>query len=123
MASAAFFALAGLLDFGVALWELPKPLAFWPVWEALGRSVFHFLLAYGLLRRLSVCRSVAMVYCLAALVTYGVVLALALGHAPLAFPPSVVVGSLFQVPSCALLLPWLRSSEASALFSRALFGR
>ena len=41
--------------------------------------------------------------------TYAVVLALALAGAPVRFPPSVVVLSLLQVPSCALLLPWLRS--------------
>ena len=47
---------------------------------------------------------------------------LALAHAPLRVPSSVVVQSLFQVPSCVLLLPFLRSPAASALFPRPLFG-
>jgi hypothetical protein len=119
--SAAFFALAGLLDFGLSVAEAGSS-GFWPVWEALGRLLFHLLLALGLWRRLSLCRTIALVYCLAALATYGVVLLLAVGGAPFRFPPSVVVGSLFQVPSCALLLPWLRSARASACFTRALFG-
>ena len=120
--SAAFFALAGALDLGASLSELSRPLPFWTVWEALGRLVFHLLLAWGLLRRLALCRTIALVYCLAALVTYGVVLLLALFQAPLLFPTSVVVGSLFQVPSCALLWPWLRSAEASLVFRRPIFG-
>ena len=61
-----------------------------------------------------------MVYCLASLATYGVVLAMALGQAPLAFPRSVVLASLFEVPSCALLLPYLRSAEAALFFRRPL---
>lgn len=120
--SAAFFALAGLLDLGVSLSELERPLAFWSVWEAFGRLVFHLLLAWGLLRRLALCRWIALVYCLAALSMYGVVLALAVFHAPLRFPPSVIVGSLFQVPSCALLWAWLRSYEALLVFRRPIFG-
>src|SRR6266542_1332638 len=60
-------------------------------------------------------------YLPAALVTYAVVLGLALGHAPLQFPDSVVISSLFQVPSCSLLFPYLRSAEATLLFPRALF--
>jgi hypothetical protein len=119
---AGFFALAGALELAVSVWELPKPLRFWPVWEALGRAIFSFLLALGLWRRLALCRSIAMVYCLAAIVTYAVVLGLALTQAPLAYPPSVVIGSLVEVPSCALLLPYLRSKEASLLFPRPLFG-
>ncbi len=39
------------------------------------------------------------------------------------FPPSVVVQSLFQVPSCALLLAWLRSPAAAQAFPRPLLGR
>ena len=120
--SAAFFVLAGALDMAVSVSELDRPLPFWPAWEALGRLVFHLLLAWGLWRRLSLCRWIALVYCLAALATYGVVLLLALARAPLSFPRSVVIGSLFQVPSCALLWPWLRSSEASLVFRRPLFG-
>jgi hypothetical protein len=119
---AAFFAFAGLLDLALSVREAPRPLAFWPIWEGVGRLIFHLLLALGLLRRLALCRWVALVYCLAALATYGVVLLLAVADAPVAFPQSVVVGSLFQVPSCALLLPWLRSTEAVAWFTRPLFG-
>ncbi len=120
--SAAFFALAGLLDLVLSVREVPRPLPFWPVWEAVGRLIFHLLLAWGLLRRLALSRWIALVYCLAALVTYGVALVLALANAPVRFPPSVILGSLFQVPSCALLLPWLRSTEALLSFRRPLFG-
>jgi len=120
--SAAFFVLAGLLDLAASLAEAERPLAFGLVWEALGRLLFHLLLGWGLLRRLALCRFIAIVYCLAALVTYGIVLLLALAQAPVRFPRSVFLGSLFQVPSCALLLPWLRSAEASSLLDRPLFG-
>lgn len=120
--SAAFFALAGLLDLVLSVLEAPRPLPFWPVWEAVGRLIFHLLLAWGLLRRLAVGRWIALVYCLAALVTYGVALLLALADAPVRFPQSVILGSLFQVPSCALLLPWLRSTAALLVFRRPLFG-
>jgi hypothetical protein len=63
-----------------------------------------------------------MVYCLAAIVTYGAALILALAHAPLRFPPSVVIQSLYQVPTCVLLLPYLRSPNASVAFPRPLLG-
>jgi hypothetical protein len=82
-----FFAVSGLVDLGLTLAELPRPLAFWPVWQALGRGLLYGLLAFGLFRRLALCRSLAMVYCLASLVTYGAVLALAIAQAPFAFPP------------------------------------
>jgi hypothetical protein len=59
----------------------------------------------------------------APLVTYAVVLALAVGGASIRFPPSVVVQSLLQVPSCALLVPWLRSPAAARALPRPLFGR
>ena len=64
-----------------------------------------------------------MVYCLAALVTYLVAIGLALFGAPLQFPSSVVVQSLYQVPSCALLLSYLRSPRAAELFPRPLISR
>jgi len=86
-------------------------------WNALGQSLLHGLLAIGLWKRVPLCRAFALVYCLAALVTYGVVLGLALAHAPLRFPTSIVVMSLFQVPSCAVLLLWLRGAEADRTFS------
>jgi hypothetical protein len=118
--AAAFFAASGLLEATLALAELPFPPSFWPVWQALGSALLYLLLGAGLLRRFAVCRSLAMVYCLAALVTYLVVLGLALGQAPLHFPRSVVIQSLFQVPSCALLLPYLRSAEAALTLRRPL---
>ena len=115
-----FFAASGLADLALALAELPRPLAFWPVWQALGSGLLYALLAFGLLRRFALCRSLAMVYCLASLVTYAVVLVMALGQAPLAFPRSIILSSLFEVPSCALLLPYLRSPEAALFFRRPL---
>ena len=121
--AAAFFAASGLIEIVATLFELPRPLPFWPVWEAVGRGLMHFLIAMGLWERMAVCRSAAMVYCLAVLVTYGVAIGLALFHAPLRYPPSLVVQSLFQIPSCTLLLPYLRSPEAATHFSRPLFGR
>jgi hypothetical protein len=119
--SAGFFALSGLFEIAFGLGEAPRPMTFERAWEALGRGLLYFLLAAGLWRRLALCRSIAMVYCLAALVTYGVVLALAILQAPVRFPASVVVGSLIQVPSCAVLFPYLRSPGASLLFPRPLF--
>lgn len=118
--AAIFFASRGVLDFALTVSELPRPLAFWPVWQALGSTLLYLLVAAGLRRRFAVCRSLAMVYCLAALVTYAVVLAMALGQAPLVFPRSVFVSSLLEVPSCALLLPYLRSAEAAVFFRRPL---
>ena len=120
---AAFFALSGLLGLTLGVWEAPAPRGFWTVWDALGRSLLDFLIAYGLWRRIALGRSLAMVYCLAALITYLFALGLAFAHAPVRFPASVVVESVFQVPSCALLFPFLRSARASELFPRPLFGR
>ncbi|HEY3121155.1 MAG TPA: hypothetical protein VGL15_11070 [Vicinamibacteria bacterium] len=120
---AAFFALSGVLALAFGVWEAPPPRGFWTVWDALGRSLLDFLIAFGLWRRIALGRSLAMVYCLAALVTYAFALGLAFAQAPVRFPPSVVVESLFQVPSCALLFPFLRSARASELFPRPLFGR
>jgi hypothetical protein len=115
-----FFLSNGLAEMALTLAELPRPLRFWPVWQALGSGLLYALLALGLRRRLALCRSLAMVYCLASLVTYTVVLAMALGQAPFAFPRSIVLSSLFEVPSCALLLPYLRSPEAALFFRRPL---
>jgi hypothetical protein len=123
LASVAFFAACGLAELGLGVVEAPKPLTFWPVWEALGRAVLYWLLAAGLFRRLALCRSIALVYCLCAVTMYAVILVLALLHAPFRFPLSVVVSSLFQLPSCALLFPWLRSPQALVVFPRPLFGR
>ena len=119
--SSGFFALGGLVEFGLALLELPRPVPFWGIWEALGRSLLYLIVAVGLWRRIALCRSIAMVYCLAALATHAFVLALAFAHAPVRFPTSVFIHSLYEVPSCALLFPYLRSARASALFPRPLF--
>jgi hypothetical protein len=118
----AFFGVSGALEIVLAFADAGRP-GFGALWEALGRALLHALLAAGLWRGYALCRALAFVYGLAALVTYAVVLALALGGAPLRFPPSVVVQSLFQVPSCALLVPWLRSPAAARTFSRPLLGR
>ena len=61
-----------------------------------------------------------MVYCLAVLTTDAIVLAMAFAHAPVPFPDSIVWESFYEVPSCALLFPYLRSARASALFPRPL---
>jgi len=119
--TAGFFALGGLIEIVLGLAEAPRPLTFWPMWETLGRSLLYVILAAGLWRRIALCRSIAMVYCLAALATHAVVLALAFAHAPVRFPTSVFVHSLYEIPSCALLLPYLRSPRASALFPRPLY--
>jgi hypothetical protein len=118
---AAFFGGAGLLEVALGMALAPGPIAFWHLWEALGRGTLHFLVAAGLLKRIAICRSIAMIYCLASLATYAIVLALALGHAPFHYPSALVVHSLYEVPSCAVLLPYLRSRQASILFTRPLF--
>jgi hypothetical protein len=122
LAACAFFTLAGVLELALSLWELPRPWRFWPAWEALGRSLLYLLLALGLWHRIALCRTIALVYCLAAVVLYTAVLGLALGQAPFHFAPSLVIQSLFQVPSCALLFAYLRSPKAGALFTRPLSG-
>lgn len=118
-----FFAVSGIMELAMALWGNPDPPSPGSLWEALGRAILHFLVAWGLWRRLALCRTVAMIYCLASLLTYLVALGMALAHAPLRFPPSVVISSLFQIPSCALLFPFLRSTRGAALFPRPLLGR
>ena len=117
-----FFAVCAGLELGLAFVDTPRP-DFVAIWESTGRAVLCALLAAGLWRGFALCRVLALVYCLAALVTYAVVLALALAGAPARFPLSVVVQSLVQVPSCALLLPWLRSPAAARAFPRPLVGR
>jgi len=117
---AAFFVASGALALATSLAEAWPP-SFWVAWDAVFRSVPHFALAWGLWRRVALARSVALVYCLAVLAMYGVILAIAFAQEPVAFPLSVRVQSLLEVPSCALLFPYLRSRQASALFPRALF--
>ena len=122
LAITAFFAVAGVLETGLAIWEAPRPLALTSLWDASGRGTLHLLLAWGLWRRIALCRSVAMVYCLAVLATYAFVLGLAFVQAPVRFPASLVLKSLYEVPSCAVMLPYLRSAQASLLFRRPLLG-
>jgi hypothetical protein len=117
-----FFAASGVLEILLALHDAPRPVPFTTLWQASGTAVLHFLVAWGLWNRIALCRSVAMVYCIAVVVTYLSALALALGQAPLRFPAYVVVQSLFQVPSCVLLFPFLRSPAAAAMFPRNLLG-
>jgi hydrogenase/urease accessory protein HupE len=118
----AFFATSGVLEVVLAFADKPDP-GFDSLWEALGRALLHALLAAGLWRGYALCRMLAFIYCLAAVVTYAAVLAMALWGAPVPFPPSVVVQSLFQVPSCVLLASWLRSPAAAQAFPRPLLGR
>jgi hypothetical protein len=121
--SALFFVVVGILEVALPLLTDPAAATFAKLWEATGRGTFDLLLAFGLWRRIAICRSIAMVYCLAALATYAAVLLLAFVHAPFRFPESIVLGSLYEVPSCALLYPYLRSAQASSLFHRPLISR
>jgi hypothetical protein len=121
--ASAFFAVAGVLELALGLWELPQPVPFWPAWEALGRAILYWLMSWGLWRRLALCRSIALVHCLAVVVTYAVVVAMALARAPVHFPASVIIQSLYQVPSGVVLFAFLRKPSAAALFPRPLFGR
>jgi hypothetical protein len=116
-----FFAVSAVLEVVLAFVDAPRPTLV-ALWEALGRAVLPALLAAGLWRGFSLCRTMALVYAIAALVTYLVVLAMAVGGAPVRFPPSVIVQSLVQVPSCALLVPWLRSPAAAGVLRRRLLG-
>jgi len=118
--AAAFFVAAGVLEVGLG-WTAPRHAsAFWQLWEALARGGLDIVVALGLSRRLAICRTIALIYCLASVTTYAVVLALALGQAAFRFPPAVVVQSLFEVPSCSVLFLYLRSPRASATFTRPL---
>jgi len=114
---AGFFIVSGALELAFPLLEAPAPGA---LWNGAGQALLHWLLAAGLWRRLALCRIFALVYCLAALVTYGVVLGLALARAPVLFPESLILMSLVQVPSCAVFFPWLRSPAALVAFPRPL---
>lgn len=115
-----FFLGGGVLELACTLVDAAGAPPLSAAWNGLGRSLLNVLLAAGLWHRYALCRSVAIVYCLAAVVTHLAAVGLALGQAPLHFPPSVVVLSLYEVPSCLLLLPHLRSRRAAELFPRAL---
>jgi hypothetical protein len=118
----AFFALAGILDFVLRVRDLPSPRAFWPVWEALGGAVAHGLVALGLWKRVALVRVLALVYCLGSITVYLFALVLAYTGAPVRFPDSVVLQSLYQVPSCVLLFRYLRSDDASLIYTKPLLG-
>jgi hypothetical protein len=116
-AAVGFFVVAGLLDILLVVLG-SRPLTVETAWEALGRAGLDGLLAMGLWRRIPLCRSVAMIYCLAALITDAVVVSWALAQAPVRFPPRILIQAAYEVPCCVLLLPYLRSKEASLLFAR-----
>ncbi len=116
----AFFATAGLLEVALPVLTDPGSRSFVRVWESVGRGTLDLLVAFGLWRRVALVRSIAMIYCLAALATYGAALALAWAAAPFQFSRALVLGSLFEVPSCAVLYRWLRSQAAAAIFTRPL---
>jgi hypothetical protein len=118
---AAFFLASGVLDGTLNLVQAGDRADLTMVWTIVGRSLMSAIVAYGLWHRLALSRSIALVYCLASIVTYGVALGLAFARQPVHFPPAVVIGSAFEVPSCVLLFFWLRSREAAALFVRRLF--
>ena len=119
--AAAFFAFGGVLHFALTLFAGEHPAGFWELWDAAGRGLLGWFVAWGLLRRLSVFRAVASVYCVVMLLTYLCALLLAYTRTPAAFPRSLIGESLYEIPSCALLAPYLLSSEAAQVFSRSLF--
>ena len=120
--AAGFFAAGAALHLGATMHDLPRPVSLWAAWGAVGRALLNLLLAWGLWRRIAICRSIAIVYCLAVLTTDAVALGLAFAHAPIHVPDSIVWESLYEVPSCALLFPYLRSARVSALLPRPLIG-
>jgi hypothetical protein len=120
--SVAFFLATGVLEVLIPFLTEPDARRFVKLWEATGRALLAFLVAAGLLRRLALARSIAMAYCLCVPIVYLAALSFALAGAPLRYPPSLILGGLFQVPACAALYPWLRSRAAAVLFTRALLG-
>lgn len=118
---AVFFVLAGLLDFILSVFAAGHPARFDDAWTASGRVTMNLLLAIGLWKRVWLCRTIAQAYCLGAIGVYTIAILFALTRQPLAFPPSIIIGSLFEVPFCAVVYRHLRSPEAVRLFSRPLF--
>jgi hypothetical protein len=121
-AASGFFALAGVLEIALGVIDRPPEAAFWPIWDAVGRGVLDLLVDWGLWNRLAFCRALAVVYCVAMLITYLVVVGMALAGTPARYSTGVMVQSLYHIPSCALLLPYLRSPQAVGLFARRLLG-
>jgi hypothetical protein len=119
--AAGFFALGGLLHIGLAVFGQGFPPQFWTVWEALGRGLISLVVAWGLLRRLAAFRSLAWVYCAVMLLTYLAVLCLAYTRTRALYPWPLIIESLYEIPACALLLPYFLSEEAQEAFSRSLF--
>ena len=91
------------------------------MWEAAGRALLSWGLGWGLFRRLALFRTIASVYCLVMLLTYLAVLGLAYSQATAVYPEALIIESVYEIPSCILLLPYLRSPEAIEVFSRPLF--
>jgi hypothetical protein len=118
---AIFFAAAGLLDFGLTVFASSRPPDFDLAWTASGRTLLNVLLAYGLWRRLGLCRSIAVAYCLGTIAAYSIAILLAIAQQPLSYPPRIVIGSAFEVPLCVLIFRHLRSPEGAGLFSKPLF--
>jgi hypothetical protein len=112
---------AGVLEAVLPALTDPAARSFVRVWEATGRGTFDLLVAFGLWKRVAIVRTLAMIYCLGAILTYAAALGLAWIAAPFHFSRALVLSSLFEVPSCAVLYPWLRSSRAAAIFTRPLF--
>jgi len=118
---AAFFAAAGVLDFGLSVFASGRPADFDTAWVASGRALMNLILALGLWNRLELCRSVALAYCLGAVAAYSIAILLAITRQPLAYSPALVIGSAFEVPLCVLVFRHLRSPEGASLFARPLF--
>jgi hypothetical protein len=119
MVVAGFFILGGLLHFALALFQPGQ--SFWSLWEAAGRGLLSWVVAFGLVRRLAVFRSIAAVYCVVMLLTYLAVLGLAYAHTVANYPTPLIVESLYEIPSCTLLVPYLLSERAGEAFHRPLF--
>lgn len=120
--AAAFFVGSGILEFLLGVFATERAPSFGMVWDAVGQGLLHLLVGLGLWRRFAFCRSIALIYCIAAVATYATALVLAAAGQPLSYPPAVVVQSVFQIPSCLLLFAYLRSPGASSDFPRPVLG-
>ena len=118
---AAFFVTAGLLDFALSVFAAGHPARLGDAWTASGRTTLNVLLAFGLWNRVWLSRTIAIAYCVGAIGVYTLAILLAVTHQPLSYPPSIMIGSLFEVPFCVLVYRHLRSPRAAELFSKPLF--